>query len=144
MKCRNQVILPKKGARYGLALKDHHGQPELLAFVWQDWDRCYFICSGGSMAEGNPHIQERMRQVVKDDVSLPQKVTFSIPQPKAAKLYYDTCGKIDQRNRDRQAKLGLKVKLKTQDWSKHVRLTILLMCIMDAWKVWSRITTDPH
>jgi hypothetical protein len=80
--------------------RDHRVNPELLAFVWRDRDCRYFICSGGSMAEGNPHIRERMRQVVKDDVSLPQKVTPSVPQPKAAELYYDTCGKIDQHNRD--------------------------------------------
>jgi hypothetical protein len=40
--------------------------------------------------------------------------------------------------------LGLEVKVKTQDWLKRVGLTILSMCILDAWKVWSHITTDPH
>jgi hypothetical protein len=61
---------------------------------------------------------------VKDDVSLPEKVTLSVPQPKEAELYYDTCGKIDQHNKDRQAMLGLEVKLKTQGLSKRVGLTI--------------------
>jgi hypothetical protein len=69
-------------------------------------------------------------------------VSITIPQPKAAELYYDTCGKIDQHNRDRQATLGIEVKLKTQDWLKRVGLTILAMCIVDSWKVWSRITMD--
>jgi hypothetical protein len=69
-------------------------------------------------------------------------VSITIPQPKAAELYYDRCGKIDHHNRDRQATLRLKGKLKTQDWLKHVRLTILAMCIVDSWKVWSQITMD--
>jgi Transposase IS4 len=69
MKFLNQVILRKKGDQYGLVSKDHCGHPELLSFVWRDQDRCYFICSGGSMAEGTPHVRQCMRQVIKDDTS---------------------------------------------------------------------------
>jgi hypothetical protein len=50
------------------------------------------------------------------------------------------CGKIDQHNCAHRVTLGIEVKLKIHDWSKRVALTILSMCMVDAWKVWSRIT----
>jgi hypothetical protein len=60
----------------------------------------------------------------------------------ATELYYDIAGKIDQHNRDRQATLGMEKKIKTHDWAKRVNLTILSMCLVDAWKAWSLISVD--
>jgi hypothetical protein len=139
----SKVELKFKGDRAGVMAKDETSEnPELLAFVWRDRDRRYFIASGSSMAEGTPVSRDRWRQLVKDRTTPPEKVTIRIPQPQAAELYYEVCGKIDNHNRDRQATLGLERKLKTHDWSKRVNLTILSMCMVDAWKVWSLITID--
>jgi hypothetical protein len=60
----------------------------------------------------------------------------------ATELYYDISGKIDQHNRDRQATLAIEKKIKTHDWAKRVNLTILSMCLVDAWKAWSLISVD--
>jgi hypothetical protein len=125
-----------------MAARDENGQHELLAFVWRDRERRYFIASGSNMDEGTPINRQRWRQIIKDRTTPPEKLTINIPQPKATELYYDVCGKIDQHNRDRQATLGIERKLKTHDWSKRVNLTLLSMCIVDSWKVWKRISTD--
>jgi Transposase IS4 len=139
----SKVKLMFKGDRSGvIAIDEANNKPELLAIVWRDWDRRYFIASALSMAEGRPVSRDRWRQVTKDRITPPEKVTKSLPQPQAAETYYEVCGKIDQHNRDKQATLGLERKLKTHDWSKRVNLTILSMCAVDAWKVWSRITVD--
>jgi hypothetical protein len=37
-------------------------------------------------------------------------------------------------------KTGLEQKFKTHDWSIRVNMSILSMCIVDTWRVWSRIT----
>ena len=137
------IELEVKGERAGVIAKNETtDNPEYLAFVWRDRDRRYFIASGSSMADGTPVSRKRWRQIEKDRVTPPEKVTITIPQPQAAEVYYKVCGKIDNHNRDRQATLGLERKLKTHDWSKRVNLTILSMCMVDAWKVWSLMTVN--
>ena len=37
----------------------------------------------------------------------PERVEFTIKQPKAAEIYYSTCGKIDQHNQQRHDTLKL-------------------------------------
>ena len=63
-----------------------------------------------------------------------------IPQPKAAEIYYNTCAKIDQHNRDRQDTLCLERKFVTKDWSKRVNLSIFAIIVVDAWRAYSRFS----
>ena len=63
----------------------------------------------------------------------PEQVKITIPQPKAAEIYYSTCASIDQHNRARQDDLILERKLGTHDWSKSLNSLLLEMCIVDAW-----------
>ena len=65
----------------------------------------------------------------------PYNVELTIPQPKAAQIYHDICGKIDQHNRHRQETLKLDLKLQKHDWSKIVNLSILATTMVDAWMV---------
>ena len=62
----------------------------------------------------------------------PERVELTIPQPKAAEIYYSTCASIDQHNRARQDDLMLERKLGTPDWSKRLNSSLLSMCIVDA------------
>jgi Transposase IS4 len=132
--------LGERGDRLGLLSNNDQGRPNLLAFVWLDKDRRYFIATCSSLQEGQPHIRQRWRQLVSDLTTPPEKVELTVPQPVATETYYAACQKIDQHNRDRQATLGLERKFKTHDWAKRVNMSILSMCIVDAWRVWSRIT----
>ena len=134
--------LSERGDRYGVICNkdnDNNNQAKLLAFVWVDRDRRYFIASCSSLQEGRPQVRQQWRQLVKDLTTPPEKMELVIPQPIAVETYYAVCSKVDQLNRDRQSTLSIERKFKTLDWSMRVNLTILSMCIVDAWRVWSRI-----
>jgi hypothetical protein len=76
---------------------------------------------------------------VRDLTTPPEKLEVVVPQPVATEIYYSCCGLIDQHNRDRQATLGMERKFKTHDWSMRVNMSILAICIVDSWRVWTRI-----
>jgi Transposase IS4 len=137
-----QVEMGERGERYGLVAKNQENEPYLMAFVWLDRERRYFVTSCSSLAEGQPYVRHRWRQLVSDLTTPPERIELTIPQPAAAELFYTSAGKIDQHNRDRQATLGMETKLKTHDWSMRVNMTLLSMCIVDSWRVWTRISQD--
>jgi len=105
---------------------------KLLAFVWVDRDRRYFIATAGSLAPGTPIERSRMTQVDKEPNAEPTKVDIYIDQPEAADLYYSACGKIDQHNRHRQASLMLEKKLITRNWNVRVNQTLFGMSVVDS------------
>jgi Transposase IS4 len=135
----SNIELQARGQHDGLIAKDGTGRPELLSFVWVDREQRYFIATAGSLTPGLPYTRTRWRQLEQDRFAPPEQVTFHIAQPKTAELYYSACGKIDQHNRDRQDALKLERKLGTNNWATRVNHSILGMCIVDAWKIFSRL-----
>jgi Transposase IS4 len=131
--------LQERGDRQGLIMKGDNENPILLAFVWMDRDRRYFVASGSSLNEGSPYFRERWRQIGLENAS-PTKIKLTIPQPKAAETYYSVCSAIDKHNRDRQDTLMIERKLKTHDWSTRVNLSIFAVIIVDCWKVYNKLT----
>jgi hypothetical protein len=101
-----------------------------------------FISSTSSLSLRTNISRERLRQLVHDKVSLPEQFEEEIQQPMATELYHDIAGKIDQHNWDRQPTLAMEKKIKPHDWAKRVNLTILSMCLVDAWKAYSLILLD--
>jgi hypothetical protein len=137
----SHLIMPNRGDRHALIKKTVDDIPDMMSFVWVDRDRRYFVATAGSMQEGDPYFRQRWRQVNKDDTNAaPEKVDIEVPIPKAAELYYKVCGKVDQHNRDRQHTLGIETKLRTNDWSMQVNMSILSMIIVDSWKAYSQLT----
>jgi hypothetical protein len=112
----------------------------MMAFVWMDRERRYFVATGSSMADGVPYTRKRWRQVDKDENASPESVVLVVPQPKACEVYYSVCNKIDTHNRDRQDTLGIEEKLVTNDWSLRVNLTILSMIFVDTWRLYSQLS----
>ena len=95
------------------------------AFDWVDRNRRYFITNTSSMSHGTLYTIFRKRQVAPiESQEPPVWVEFTINQPKAAEMYYNTCGKIYHHNRRRHDTLRLERKLETNDWYK--RSTIVL------------------
>jgi hypothetical protein len=47
----------------GLIAKDSDGTSKMLAFVWMDRNRCYFITNTSSLQEGSPYSRIQWRQV---------------------------------------------------------------------------------
>jgi hypothetical protein len=76
--------------------------------------------------EGEPPQRQRYRQLVRYCNTPPEKVDISILQPKAEQLYYETCGKIDQHNCDRQSMLGLEHMMKTINRERRVNMSLLV------------------
>jgi hypothetical protein len=136
----SSIELQQRGDRKGLIAKDSEGKPNLLAFVWMDRARRYFIASGSSLAEGMPYIRDRWRQISNEINADPTRAQLTVPQPKAAEVYYMVCSKIDQHNRDRQDTLMIERKLQTHDWSTRVNLSLLSIILVDTWRAYSQLT----
>ena len=105
-----------------------------------DRDQCYFVASASSLDSGVPYSRNRWRQVSLELDALPENVELTILQPKAAEVYYRTCGVIDQHNRHRQDNLKTEKKLETKKWDMRVNLTIFSMIVVDTWLVYSQAT----
>ena len=68
----------------------------MYAFVWVDRNRRYFITNPYSLSRRFLYTRVRKRQVAPIESQEPRvQVEFTINQPKAAKMYYNTCGNIN-------------------------------------------------
>ena len=61
----------------------------------------------------------------------PEHKKLTIPQPKAANIYFSTCASIDHHNCAQQDDLVLEQKLGTHEWLKRLNLPLLETCIVD-------------
>jgi Transposase IS4 len=127
--------LQRKGDWFGLVNKNEDQVPEYLAFVWLDRDRSYVIATTLSLAMGDQVVCDTLHQLVNDKETPPERTEVNFSQPRATHFYYGFAAKIDQHNRYHQATLGIERKLVTHNWAKQVNITILYMCLVDAWKV---------
>ena len=127
--------LQNRGDYKGVHTLDDEGNKKLGAFVWMDRNRRYFIMSRSSLEPGRDFQQIRMRQVDQEPDAEPERAELSIPQPKAAEIYYSVCGKIDQSNRTRQDDFKLERKLQTKSWHIRVNQTVLGFNDVDTYRV---------
>jgi Transposase IS4 len=131
--------LQKRGDRKGLIMQPvAGGDPSLLLFMWMDRERRYFIASAASLKDGAAYSRTRWRQV--EDGVLPETVDQEVPQPLAAEIYNDTCGRIDQSNRHCHATLKLERKFTAHNWSDRVNHSIFGMGVVDTGLVYSQCT----
>ena len=136
----SNLEMQERGDRHGVVTRGANGVTTLMAFVWMDRDRRYFIASASSLQAGLPHVRTRWRQVDSRLNAEAERVEVTVQQPKACETYYSACGKIDGHNRHRQATLMLENKLPTQEWSRRVNMTLFGMLVVDAWLVFSACT----
>ena len=96
-----------RGQQVGVVLKSN-GAPTMMAYVWMDRDRRYFISTASSLQDGNDYSRIRWRQPdlpeeefggVNNEEAERQELTVS--QPKCSEIYYNTCAAIGQNNRRR-------------------------------------------
>ena len=111
-------LLEGRGQREGVIMKSL-GVPWIMALVWVDRDRRYFISTASSLKEGKEYSRDRWRQPEQDEDHLAQpnnqdavRQHLTVPQPEVCEIYYDTCGAIDQHNRHRQDTLQIEKKCK--------------------------------
>jgi hypothetical protein len=106
-----------------------------------DRQRRYFISTASSLDAGAPYARLRWQQVDESpNAAEPTRVELTVPQPKAAEIYYDACAMVDRHNRHRQQTLGLELKLGTHSWGMRVNLSIFSMIVVDTWLVYSQCT----
>ena len=91
--------LRRRGDQKVLITKDQQGAIEMMAILWVDRDRRYFITNAESMEAAEPIYRRRWRQVNREENAEPQRQELEIPQPKSVKTYYDTCMEIDRHNK---------------------------------------------
>jgi hypothetical protein len=136
----SNLEMQQRGERNGVVTRGADSATTLMAFVWMDRDRRYFIASSSSLEAGLPHVRKRWRQVNTRANADAERVEVTVPQPKACETYYSACGKIDGHNRHRQATLMLENKLPTQEWSRRVNMTLFGMIVVDSWLAFSACT----
>jgi hypothetical protein len=108
---------------------------EVMALVWMDRDRRMFISTCKSAQLGRPYVRRRWRQVDPTPNASPVLVDLTVAQPRVCEAYYTTCAAIDQHNRCRQDDLQLVRKIQTVEWHRRVGVSLLGICVVDAWLV---------
>ena len=121
--------LRSRGDHASMVHVDSTGTPDMMAVLWLDRDRRYFVATAGSTQPGTPCERLRWREMPGGA----QRVAVTVPQPEVAEIYYSCAAKIDQHNRCRQDDLRLEHKFGTHDWYLRVNLSLLGMCFVDAW-----------
>jgi len=139
----SRLELTERGEFKGLVTKAADGTCSMLAFVWMDRDRRYFIANASSLEEGEIYVWQCWCQVNQEANAAPTRVQLNIRQPKAAEIYYQACAMIDRHNRCRQDDLCLERKLVTHKWSMRVNMSIFAMIVVDTWLVY-RQSTKPR
>ena len=112
--------------------------PHLMAVMWVDRDRRYFISLVGTTSEGTPIYQERWR--ASHDFMRKEEISIQIPS--VCENYYENCSQIDRHKRSRQDDLGLEKKFEVKEWSMRVNTSLLAICIVDAWKLYAGAKGD--
>ena len=125
--------LAGRGNLRAVVSKDAEGLNSMVAFVWVDRERRYFICNGGNLNRTTPVFRSQWQQVDDTPNAEPEHVALEIPQPEATHVYYSVCGKIDQSNRTRQDDLDIKKMLGTHKWDTRVNLSIFRIEVVDTY-----------
>lgn len=99
----SNLELHERGDWKGVVSRNTDGGVDMLAFVWLDRDRRYFVSSASSLDAGTPYTRICWWQVITGDNADPEHVELTVPQPKAAEFDYLACGQINCHNRCRQA-----------------------------------------
>jgi hypothetical protein len=129
----SRVVLPAgKGDHKALKGYDQATGCQLLAIVWADRERRFFISSCASAAPGRVIERRRWRQTDPTPNAAPVLEEIRLPQPEAVQIYYDGCGRIDEHNRHRQDSLNLEKKVQVMSWAHRANHSIFGMCVVDA------------
>jgi Transposase IS4 len=129
----SRCLLPGgKGDHRALKATDPETGCQLLAIVWADRERRFFISTCCSTAPGTVIERKRWRQRDNTPNADPVLEHIRIPQPEAMEVYYKGNGKIDEHNRHRQDSLNVEKKVQTMHWHHRANHSLLAMCVVDA------------
>jgi hypothetical protein len=106
----------ERGNSHALYTNNQDGEVELLAVMWVDRDRGYFVANTETMEQAEPICRVRWRQADSTTNAEPERQELTLEQPSLVKCYYDTCSSIDRHNKQRQDDLELERTVNTKDW----------------------------
>ena len=106
------------------------GQPHLMALMWMDRGRRYFISTCSNTVPGSPIVRSRWRPLESGNGA--ERRVPVVQQPQVVECYYSTCGAIDRYNRCRQDDINIEKKFKVKEWSMRVTSSLLAICVVDA------------
>ena len=130
-----RVLLPGgKGDHKALLARDETGM-NMIAMVWADRDRRYFIATCSSTSPGNTIQRRRWRQRDLAPNVDAEVEHVRIQQTELGEMFYDGCQAIDKHNRSRQELLNLEKKVQTMSWSNRANHSILGMCMVDCYNL---------
>ena len=127
------VEVDGRGKCNTLVRKDDSGKQDMMAVVWVDRYRRYFVANTRSTIDGKLYTRTRWKQFYDGA----HKVDMEVRQPEVAENYYGACAAIDQHNRCRQDDLMLERKLQTHAWSFGINSSILAIIVVDAWQLYA-------
>ena len=126
-----RTILPEKGQYVGMTTTVDNAT--IMAYVWSDRDRRFFVSTAGSMEEGAPYERIRWREVGDEGGERKaERVHVAVPMPKATEKYFDAANMIDHHNRIHE-ECGIDKRFRTNDWAIRVNFAILAMLFTDTW-----------
>lgn len=88
----SQCPARERGDREYLVHKNNEGEVYVMALMWVDRERRYFISTISTHEDGTPFERIRWRQ---NGLSA-ERVLFTVRQPKIAETYYSACAAIDK------------------------------------------------
>ncbi len=83
-----------------------NGKVQMVAFVWVDRERRYFICNSSSLEPGTTIDRQRWHQLDGPEGGAARTTTLT-DQPKCVELYYSSFAMIDRHNHCQQDSLGV-------------------------------------
>ena len=131
MKYLSNQEMQSRGQHISMVSQLDNGQ-ELMAVMWLDRERRYFVSSTGTTNLGTPFYRERWRK--RNGKTTLESEETDIPE--VCQEYFKTCAAIDEHNRCRQDELKLEKKIEVKDWSWRVNTTLLSIAIVNAWKLY--------
>ena len=125
-------VFVRRGERKALAHIDEHSKNTImLAWVWLDRNRRFFITSAHGLEEGEVIFRERWRQLDPDPNAPAERVAIHVAQPASIASYNNGAGVIDYSNRVRQDELIMDRRLQTNEWDMRVGFGIAGIIFMD-------------
>ena len=121
--------MAQRGDHYSMLCKSENGGKDMMALLWVDRERRYFIATAGSTHPGQMIYRERWRRVG----NVTKKVITETRITDVCQTYFSAASQIDRHNRCRQDDLKLEKKFEVHEWSMRVNTSLLAMCIVDAW-----------
>jgi hypothetical protein len=85
--------LREKGTRFGIVSNDIDNTSNLLALVWNNRERRYFITSTSSFQEGQPQLRHQWRQLVTDLTTPSTCIEVVVPQTAITECILPLVGK---------------------------------------------------